>query len=112
MDSIRQNKISRIILKDLSDIFQKDAYIYFPGGMITVTTVRVSPDLSLAKAYLSIFPEKNKKEVFDLINSDKKSIRNKLSQKIGKQMRIVPELAFFIDDSCDYLENIENLLKN
>jgi len=79
--------------------------------MITVTTVRVSPDLSVARVYLSIFPTEKKEEVFELIKQSTKTIRHELAQRIRNQMRIVPELAFFIDDSLDCIENIDRLLK-
>lgn len=110
MDSIRQNKISRIIQKDLGEIFQRDCSHYLKGGLITVTIVRVSPDLALARVYLSIFPVAKTAETYKLINEDKKTIRHKLSLRIAKQMRVVPELAFFIDDSCEYSDNINKLL--
>ncbi|OFX23251.1 MAG: ribosome-binding factor A [Bacteroidetes bacterium GWA2_31_9] len=110
MDSIRQNKVSRIIQKDLGEIFQKDCGHYLKGGLITVTIVRVSPDLALARVYLSIFPVAKIADAYKRINDDKRAIRHKLSMRIAKQMRVVPELAFFIDDSCEYSENIDKLL--
>jgi len=82
------------------------------GKMITVTTVRVSPDLGIAKVYLSIFPSTNKDDVFALVKQNTKAIRHELAQRIKNQMRIVPELQFFIDDSLDYIENIDRLLND
>jgi ribosome-binding factor A len=79
--------------------------------MITVTNVRVSPDLALAKVYLSIFPANGKEDILQQIKQNVKTIRHELAQRIRNQMRIIPELAFFIDDSLDYIENIERLLK-
>ena len=80
------------------------------GVMISVTRVRMSPDLGLAKGYLSIFPSDKAEEIMDNINTNKKSIRWSLGERIGKQVRRIPELAFFLDDSLDYLENIDRLL--
>ena len=82
------------------------------GVMVSVTNVRMSPDLSLAKAYLSIFPSEKGKEIMNHIQSNKKAIRYELGERIGKQVRRIPELAFFLDDSIEYLENIDNLLKH
>ncbi|HBF89467.1 MAG TPA: 30S ribosome-binding factor RbfA [Bacteroidales bacterium] len=112
MSSVRQSKISRLLQKELSEIFQQKALLFLPGGMITVTIVRVAPDLSVAKIFLSIFPTKQHQEVMNNIIEAKKMIRHELGLRIKKQIRIVPELAFYLDDSCDYLENIERLLKS
>lgn len=111
MSSVRQSKVSRLLQKELGEIFQQKASTFLPGGMITVTIVRVAPDLSLAKVFLSIFPTKQQQEVLDNISEAKKGIRHELGQRIKKQVRIIPELAFYLDDSCDYMENIERLLK-
>ena len=111
MEGTRLTKVARQIQKDLGEIFQRQSKSLFQGRMITVTTVRVSPDLSVARVYLSIFPTEKKEEVFELIKQNTKTIRHELAQRIRNQMRIVPELAFFIDDSLDYIENIDRLLK-
>ena len=111
MSSTRQNKIERLLQKDLGDIFQKGTNTLFKGKMITVTTVRVSPDLSSAKIYLSLFPVEDKKEFIDYINSVEGQIRFDLGKRIRHQLRKVPGLKFFVDDSLDYIENIDNLLK-
>ncbi|HNV81324.1 MAG: 30S ribosome-binding factor RbfA [Tenuifilaceae bacterium] len=111
MEGTRLTKVARQIQKDLGEIFQRQSKSLFQGRMITVTTVRVSPDLSVARVYLSIFPTEKKEEVFELIKQSTKTIRHELAQRIRNQMRIVPELAFFIDDSLDYIENIDRLLK-
>jgi ribosome-binding factor A len=111
MDSTRMQKVSRLVQKELGEYFQRHAGSNFNGRMITVTVVRMSPDLALAKIYLSIFPSEHKEEVMKLVNAHNKSIRNDLAQKIRNQVRIIPELAFFIDDSMDYFENIDGLLK-
>ena len=116
MESTRLNKIGRLIQKELGDIFQKQTQA-MPGTLISVSAVRVSPDLGVAKAYLSIFPsEKGQemleaKELLESIRANTKAIRFDLGKRIGKQVRIIPELSFFIDDSLDYIENIDKLLQ-
>jgi ribosome-binding factor A len=110
MNNTRLQRMARLIQKDLSEIFLLQTK-QTPGLMVTVTQVQMSPDLSLSKAYLSIFPSEKGKEIMENIQSNKKSIRYELGMRIGKQIRRIPELAFFLDDSIDYLENIDNLLK-
>ncbi len=110
MESTRQQKVARLIQKDLGDIFQRMGNTLSQGKMITITTVRVSPDLALAKIYLSIFPSNQNKEMLVHIQNHTKSIRNELGIRIKHQLRIVPELAFFIDDSLDYVQHIDELL--
>ena len=109
MDSIRQNKVARLIQKDLSEIFQQECKTYAEGAMLSVTTVRVSPDLSYAKIY--IFPSERTDAVMKSLEEKNKNIRFILGKKIGKQMRIIPELRFFVDDSLDYIDKIDELLK-
>jgi ribosome-binding factor A len=109
MDNTRLQKVERLIQKDLSEIFLLQTK-QMPGVMISVTNVRMSPDLGLAKAYLSIFPSGKGAELIENIHLNTKTIRYELGLRIGKQVRRVPELAFFLDDSIDYLENIDNLL--
>lgn len=113
MDSTRQQKVSRLIQKDLSSIFQFESGGMYAHAMITVTQVRVSSDLSVAKTYLSIFSTGSidKKDVLEKIKQNTKEIRRNLGNRIGRQVRVIPELEFFIDDSLDYIENIEKLLK-
>ena len=110
MERTRLNKIERLIQKELSDIFLLQTKA-MPGVLISVSVVRISPDLSVARAYLSIFPSEKSKELLDAIRTNTKSIRYDLGQRVGKQLRIIPSLTFFIDDSLDYIENIDNLLK-
>ena len=112
MDTIRQNKVSKLIQKDLSDIFQQECREYTLGAMLSITKVRVSSDLSYAKVYISIFPSNKCDDVMNNLNKHNKNIRFILGKKIGKQTRIIPELRFYIDDSLDYIENIDNLLSN
>ena len=107
MYSKRQNKVSRLLQKELAVIFQKE---YSGRALITVTVVRISPDLSYAKVYLSIMGGTGKEEVLDNIKTRKKEIRTKLAALIKNQVRKLPDLGFFIDDSLDYEEHIDRLL--
>jgi len=111
MDTTRQNKISRLIQKDMADILQKEGKNLFHGVLISVTNVRVSPDLSIARVYLSIFPSEKSKEILTEVKAIHAKIRGLLGIKVGKQLRIVPQLDFHIDDSLDYIDNIDRLLK-
>ena len=109
METTRQAKISRLLQKELSEIFrQRTAKLR--GVLVSVSAVRVSPDLSVAKAYLSVFPSDKAEEMLDSINHNSKTIRYELAQKVRYQLRKTPELTFYLDDSLDYLENIDNLL--
>lgn len=110
MESNRQQKINRLIQKELSEIFLLETK-KMRGVLISVTNVRVTPDLSLAYAYLSIFPSDKGKDLIENINGNVKSVRYELGKRVGKQLRIVPDLQFYLDDSLDYIENIDNLLK-
>lgn len=112
MDTTRQNKVSRLVQKELSEIFQREVTDILMGTMISVTTTRISPDMGNAKVYLSIFPTGNKLEVFKNIEANNSRIRFLLGKRVGKQMRIIPELQFYIDDSLDYSQRIDELLKN
>ena len=110
METTRQQKIARLLQKELGEIFLLYAK-KMQGTLITVTGVRISPDLSVARAHLSIFPADKVKSVLEQVNTDTKSIRYDLGKRVRHQLRIIPELYFHIDDSLDYLENIDNLLK-
>ncbi len=110
METTRQKKISALIQKEMSIIFQKKAS-EFSNKLISVTTVRTAPDLSNAKIFLSIFPEENKDTVFKDILNSKSNLRFELGNQIKNQVRKIPDLQFYIDDSLDYAERIENLLK-
>ncbi|MEA3318036.1 MAG: 30S ribosome-binding factor RbfA [Bacteroidota bacterium] len=110
MDNTRTNKIERQIQKDLADIFQKNTNTICKGNMLTVSAVKITADLSLAKVYLSVFPTKEKEELIKHINEHAGQVRFELGKKIRHQVRIIPELRFYIDDSLDKIENIEKLL--
>jgi ribosome-binding factor A len=110
-ESTRQKKVARLIQKEVADIFLRKGVEFAPGKLISITKVRVSPDLSYAKIYISIFPSVNHVEILNSIQEHSHKIRFELGQKVRSQLRIVPELAFFIDDSLDYIEKIDKLLK-
>lgn len=110
MQETRQNRISRLLQKELSLIFQSQTR-QMHGIMVSVTRVKVSPDLSICTAYLSIFPSERSDELLKNIQQNTSTIRYDLGQRVRNQLRIIPELRFFIDDSLDYLERIDELLK-
>ncbi len=110
MQETRQNRISRLLQKELASIFQTQTRMMH-GVLVSVTRVKVSPDLSICTAYLSIFPSEKGDELLKNINANEKTIRYELGQRVHNQLRIIPELRFFIDDSLDYIERIDELLK-
>ena len=109
MVTLRQNKVSRLVQKELAGIFQKEMKNAFGSGLISVTHVFMSPDMSFAKTYLSLFGVPNSKKTLALINSQKREIRRFLGSRVGKQLRIVPEIAFFVDESADYADKMEKV---
>ena len=111
MDSTRQQKIARQIQRDIAEILQKELADTLRGTLVTVTTVRVSPDLAYAKVYVSIFPFDRSEATLEAIREKGWLIRRTLGARIRNQLKIVPELEFFLDDSLEYVENIDNLLK-
>lgn len=109
METTRQAKIARLLQKELSEIFrQQTAKTH--GTIVSVSNVRVSPDLSIARAYLSVFPPEKSAEIMESINHSAKTIRYELAQKVRFQLRKTPELSFYLDDSLDYIDNIDRLL--
>lgn len=109
MEGTRLQKIERLLQKELGDIFQKQTQAMH-GVLVSVSVVRVSPDLSVARTYLSIFPSAKGEELLEAIRSNTKAIRYDLGQRVRLQLRKIPELSFFIDDSLDYIEHIDSLL--
>ena len=109
MESVRQSKVAKLLQKELAEIFRANAKTMFDGAFITVTIVRVSSDLSSSKIYLSIMANKDVDATFKLVTDQKIHLRKILGFAIGKQVRIIPELSFFIDDSYDYAEKINKL---
>ena len=110
MEGTRLNKIGRLLQKELGDLFLRQTK-GMPGTLVSVSAVRVSPDLSVAKVYLSIFPTEKAEQLMQAIESNKKTIRYDLGQRVRLQLRRIPELIFYLDDSLDYVENIDQLLK-
>ncbi len=110
METTRQNKISRLIQKELSEIFLLQTKS-MNGVLVSVSAVRISPDMSIARVYLSVFPSEKSQEIVKNINDNMKSIRYELGTRVRYQLRIIPELKFFVDDSLDYAEHIDELLK-
>lgn len=110
METTRQNKIARLLQKELSEIFLLQTKSMH-GVLVSVSAVRISPDLSIARVYLSIFSSEKGEELIKNINANMKSIRYELGTRVRFQLRIIPELKFFLDDSLDYLEHIDELLK-
>lgn len=109
MESKRQAKISRYIQKELSEIFRRQT-ARMGGVLVSVSQVRVTPDLSIAKAYLSIFPTDKSAEILENIKAQSKTVRYELAQAVKQVLRKCPELQFYLDDSLDYAENIDRLL--
>lgn len=109
MESTRQAKIARLLQKELSEIFRAQT-AKTHGTIVSVSNVRVTPDLSIARAYLSVFPSAKAQEMIESINHNARTIRYELAQRVRFQLRKTPELAFYLDDSLDYIQNIDNLL--
>ena len=110
MDTTRQNKIARLIQKELGEIFllqTKQTH----GLLISVSACRVSPDLSICRVYLSVFPSEKSAEIVNNISHNAAQVRYELGTRLRHQLRIIPELKFFVDDSLDYIEHIDELLK-
>ena len=110
METTRQNKISRLLQKELSEIFLLQTKA-MPGVLVSVSAVRISPDMSIARVYLSVFPSEKAEEIVKNVNDNMKTIRYELGTRVRHQLRIIQELKFFVDDSLDYIEKIDSLLK-
>ena len=110
METTKQNKIARLLQKELSEIFLLQTKA-MPGVLVSVSAVRISPDMSIARVYLSVFPSDKSEGMVKNINNNMKSIRFELGTRVRHQLRIIPELKFFVDDSLDYIEKIDALLK-
>ncbi len=111
METTRQLKVGRLVQKELSGVFVKEGQNIYGRVMVSITMVRMSTDLSVAKIYLSIFPNEKSDEVLKALNIGKSKVRHALGQKTKGQMRIIPELIFYFDDSAAYFEKIDNALK-
>lgn len=111
METTRQPKIARQIQRDIADIFQKEGRDLLRGTLVTVTEVRVSPDFNYAKIYVSIFPFDKAPETMAVLDKQNRFIRRELGRRIKDQLKSVPEIQFFLDDSLEYIEHIEKALK-
>lgn len=109
--STRQLKVARELQRDLAEIIRSKGMAVFAGAMVTVSEVRVSPDLSIAKVFVSIFPSAKQEEAMKILEENKKTYRGELGHKVASQLRIVPELDFYLDTTLDYAEHIDQLLK-
>lgn len=110
-ESTRQLKVAKQIQKDLAEMIRARGMAAYQGALVTVSGVKMSPDLAMAKVYVSIFPSNKAGEVMHILDDDKGRLRGELGRLVAKQLRIVPELSFFLDDSLDYVEHIDELLK-
>ena len=111
MESTRQKKVSRLIQKELSQIFNKESKNFIGSVLVSVTSVRISPDLAYANVFLSMFPVLDPEDTIKKVKIHSKLIRKSLALVVKNQLRIVPELNFYIDDSADYAEEIDRLLR-
>ena len=111
MTTTRQNKVSRLLQKELGVVYQLEGRNMFSGKMITVTEVRITPDLAHARVYLSIFPPPSKQDFNRITDQNAGFVRRELGNRIRHQLRSVPQLQFILDDSLDYIDNIDRLLK-
>lgn len=107
----RQLKVAREVQKDLAEIIRSKGMAVFGGAMVTVSEVRVSPDLSIAKTYVSIFPSAKQQEVMKILEENIRVYRGELGRMVAKQLRIVPDIVFYLDTTLDYAEHIDELLK-
>ena len=112
MESTRQKKVSRLIQKELAEILLKKGPELAHGKLVSITKVRVSPDLSFAKVYISIFPNTDQDKILQSIQDHTSKIRFELGGKVRTQLRIVPDIVFHIDDSLDYIDKIDKLLNS
>ena len=111
MDSNRLKKVAGQVQKDLAEIFREMAQTQFRGLILTVSRVSITSDLSLARCYVSVFPATNKQEVIDWMNDHKSTIKNDLVRKLKGQLRKMPDLMFYLDDSIDREEELNRILK-
>ena len=111
IESTRQQKVAKEIQKVMAEIIRSKGMAAFGGALVSVSGVKISPDLSIAKIYVSIFPSDKAEAVMGVLDENGRALRGELGSKVGKQLRIVPEIAFYLDSSLDYVEHIEELLK-
>lgn len=110
MESVRQQKVARLIQKEMADIFLKESRVLFGNVFVSITVVRMSPDLSVAKLYLSIMLREDKKVILKEIQTQTKVLRKLLGDRIRKQVRIIPEIIFYLDDNVDYANHMDDVM--
>lgn len=110
-ESTRQLKVASQLQRDMAEIIRQKGMTFFDGALVSVSGVKISPDLSVAKVYVSVFPSAKADAVMAKLDAENKSLRGELGTRVAKQLRIVPEIAFYVDNSLDYVEHIEELLK-
>ena len=111
IESTRQLKVAKEIQKVMAEVIRSKGMAAFGGALVSVSGVKISPDLSVAKIYVSIFPSDKAEAVMGVLEENARALRGELGSKVAKQLRIVPEISFFLDSSLDYVEHIEELLK-
>jgi len=112
MESKRQQKFSRLLQKELAEVFQRDVSHLFNGAYLSITAVRTSPDLGVAKIYLSMLLVKNPQEILATVRENTKAVRHALAQRIKNQVRVIPELIFFLDDSAEYAAKMDKIISD
>ena len=112
MESKRQQKFARLLQKELAEVFQRDVSHLFNGAYLSITTVRTSPDLGVAKIYLSMLLAKNPQEILATVRENTKAVRHALAQRIKSQVRVIPELIFFLDDSAEYAAKMDKIISD
>ena len=110
-ESTRQLKVAKEIQKDMAEIIRSKGMAAFQGALVSVSGVKISPDLSVSKIYVSVFPSVKAQAVMSILEENSRALRGELGSRVGKQLRIVPEITFYLDSSLDYVEHIEELLK-
>lgn len=110
-ESTRQLKVAKEIQKDMAEIIRSKGMAAFQGALVSVSGVKISPDLSVSKIYVSVFPSGKAQTVMSILEENSRALRGELGSRVGKQLRIVPEITFYLDSSLDYVEHIEELLK-
>ena len=111
IESTRQLKVAKEIQKVMAEVIRGKGMAAFGGALVSVSGVKISPDLSVAKIYVSVFPSDKAEAVMGVLEENARALRGELGSKVAKQLRIVPEISFFLDSSLDYVEHIEELLK-
>ena len=110
-ESTRQLKVASQIQRDMAEIIRQKGMAFFDGALVSVSGVKISPDLSVAKVYVSVFPSSKAETVMKTLDTETKALRGELGNRVARQLRIVPEIIFYLENSLDYVERIEELLK-